>query len=245
MEIKLVETGPLTGTNGITGPIEQGRISTSMGERVLRVWHVDDSRNFRELLAAFLELQPGIKCERSLPSAEAALDALASDNPPDVILLDIRMEGMSGLDAIAPIKRLAPQSAVLMLTTLYGPDARTRAIESGASDVLLKTFRVEEIVERARMAHEALVHARTKEPKQSDGSLLPKAATKKTGASRRAQDTHICSSGSRRTLDELFGSRPARRLNDSTPLRRLAGLIRQAWLARRRRRQSPIVSGSI
>ena len=199
-------------------------VETGATEKVLRAWHVDDSKNFRELLASFLALQPGIKCERSLPSAESALDALAREQPPDVILLDVRMDGMSGLDAITPIKRLAPQTAVLMLTTLYGPEDRARAIKSGASDILLKTFRVEEIVERARRAHGTLILGRANESQQPEKSFLPMRAND-------MQSALVSSCGSR--------SQPTH----STLLSRVADLIRQfrlAWITRRR--QTPAVS---
>jgi DNA-binding NarL/FixJ family response regulator len=129
------------------------------------------------------------------------------------------MGGMSGLDAIAPIKRLAPQTAVLMLTTLYGPDDRRRAIESGASDMLSKSFRVEEIVERARQAHEGLIQARANECQQANESVLPKA------------------------VHERLNCRSAKQSSDSALLRRFVNVIRQvrmAWAARLRRRQASV-----
>ena len=221
MDIEFVETGVATETNGCVGS----------EQKVLRTWHVDDNKNFRELLATFLSQEPGFKCERSLPSAESALDALANEKPPDIILLDIRMDGMSGLDAIAPIKRLAPQTAVLMLSTLYGPDDRRRAIESGASDMLSKSLRVEEIVERARWAHEGLIQARTNERPQANESVPLKPATKRTDIA------------ALRALHECLNCRPAKQPTDSTPLRRFANVIRQvrmAWAARLRRRQASV-----
>jgi len=223
MEIEFVDTRVSTGTNGNAGAVE----------KVPRTWHVDDSKNFRELLASFLVLQPGIKYERSLPSAESLLEALANDHPPDIILLDNRMDGMSGLDAIAPIKRLAPKTAVLILTTLYGPDDRARAFESGASDMLLKTLRVEEIVERALRAHEELLHARTNEFAHPEAPIFPRPITKRT-------DIAVL-----QALDACMNRRPARQTTNSTPIRRFAGAVRQVWMtwtARSRRRQASVVT---
>jgi DNA-binding NarL/FixJ family response regulator len=84
--------------------------------RILRVWVVDDNAALRELFARLLTKQPGIRCTRQFPSAEAVLATLAEERPPDMILLDINLGGQSGLSAIRPIKQLAPAVKVLMLT---------------------------------------------------------------------------------------------------------------------------------
>ena len=159
MENGILEKGSSIGSNGAGGsPAQRAHVAEG---GVLRVWHVDDSANFRDLLASFLDAERGVQCERSFPSAEAVLHALARETPPDVILLDIRMGGMSGLDALRPIRSLAPSTAVLLLTTFYDSYAKAQALRDGASDLLLKTCRVGEIVERAREAHRALLPAQT------------------------------------------------------------------------------------
>jgi two-component system response regulator DesR len=89
--------------------------------RVLRVWIADDNKELRELLGELLNHQPGIRCNRWFPSAEAILTALAEERPPDMILLDINMAGMGGLEAIQPIKKAAPTVKVLMWTMFSGP----------------------------------------------------------------------------------------------------------------------------
>ena len=120
--------------------------------RVLRVWVVDDNAALRELFAQLLTKQPGIRCTRQFPSAEAVLAALAEERPPDMILLDINLGGQSGLSAIRPIKKLAPSVKVLMLTMFSNSHYEAEAFHSGASGFLLKSYGIDEI---AKLIHEA------------------------------------------------------------------------------------------
>ncbi len=115
----------------------------------LRVWLVDDSENFRVLLAAMLEDEGGLQCEREFGSAEAVLRALETDAP-DVILLDNSMPGMGGKAAVRPIRQLAPHTRILMLTTFAAPEVRAEVLRDGASDFLLKSFQINEIAGRIR-----------------------------------------------------------------------------------------------
>ena len=94
----------------------------------------------------------GVECTRQFPSAEAVIEALSRETPPDAILLDIDMGGMSGLEALRPIKSLARWTPVLMLTAFYDPKRRSWAFRDGAADFLMKRFEVEEISKRIRDA---------------------------------------------------------------------------------------------
>ena len=116
----------------------------------LRIWLVDDDNEFRKTLAEVLARQHGIQCARDFSSPDALLSVLASKTGPEVILLDIEMRGRSGLDAIGPIKALSRETQVVMLTSFYDDRGHTRALAEGASDFLLKSDRLEEIVDRIR-----------------------------------------------------------------------------------------------
>ena len=120
--------------------------------RVLRVWIADDNRELRELLGELLNHQPGIRCNRWFPSAEAILATLAVERPPDMILLDINMGGQSGLDAITPIRKLAPSVKVLMWTMFSNGHYEEQAFRAGAAGFLLKSYDAPEIVS---LLHEA------------------------------------------------------------------------------------------
>lgn len=139
-----------TKTTSTTAVRTTGREMTSS----VRIWMVDDNSTFRSLLANLLNEEDGIHCERQFSSPAGILDALTEENAPDVILLDIQMGEYNGLDAIAPIKLLAKKTHVLMLTTLAGPSARERAFREGASDFLLKSWSLAEIVTHIRQVME-------------------------------------------------------------------------------------------
>ncbi|HEX4263667.1 MAG TPA: response regulator [Verrucomicrobiae bacterium] len=119
-----------------------------------RIWVVDDNAGLRELLVSLLNGEDGFECERQFPSPTAVLNALATEPAPDIILLDIQMGAENGLDAIRPIKALAKNTHVLMLTTFGPPDTRQRAFREGASDFLMKSWSFDEIARHIRRAME-------------------------------------------------------------------------------------------
>jgi DNA-binding NarL/FixJ family response regulator len=144
------ELGERAGTTLTTSAcLLSGRESDST-----RIWLVDDNSAFRSLLANLLEAETDFKCERQFPSPPAILEALSRETAPDIILLDIEMGEHNGLDAIRPIKALAPNTHVLMLTTFAGPGGRERAFREGASDFMLKTWLIPKIAEHIRQAME-------------------------------------------------------------------------------------------
>jgi DNA-binding NarL/FixJ family response regulator len=117
-------------------------------ERLISLWLVDDSDVFRELLAEnFSYEKRRVHCARQFSSAEEVLAALETEKPPDVILMDVNMGGMKGTDAVALIKRIAPRTRVLMLTTFYDSHEALTAFRSGASGFLLKTYDFDRVME--------------------------------------------------------------------------------------------------
>lgn len=119
----------------------------------LQVWLVDDNEEFRGLMANVLDRQKDLRCVRQFSSPDQVLSALASQAGPDIILMDVHMGDRNGLDAIGPIKALARDTQVLMLTSFFDDLGKTRALEEGASDFLLKTYAPDEIVARIRNPH--------------------------------------------------------------------------------------------
>ena len=103
----------------------------------LAVALVEDQRPLREGLAALVDGTPGYRVVGSYGSMEAALAGLASACP-DVVLLDIELPGMSGIDGVRELKSRAPQVQVLMLTVFGDDDRVFEAICNGASGYLLK-----------------------------------------------------------------------------------------------------------
>ena len=104
----------------------------------IRVWLTDDNAGFRELLEQLLVRSGGFNCELQFNSAESLLDGLATEPAPDVILLDVEMGGMTGVDALRPIRALAPDVRVLIVTSFWDPLYEVQAVRNGASAYLVK-----------------------------------------------------------------------------------------------------------
>jgi DNA-binding NarL/FixJ family response regulator len=118
----------------------------------INIWVVDDNRRMRDTLLELFERCQGIRCTAAFSSPNAVLSALASRVGPDVILLDMHLGDHNGLDAIRPIKSLSRSTHVLMFTTFFDAQCREKALMSGASDFLLKSFPLEKIIAAIRQA---------------------------------------------------------------------------------------------
>ena len=127
--------------------------------RAKNLWLVDDSKVYRELLAERFSQEDDINCARQFSSAEAVIAALVDEPPPDVILLDVNMGGMSGVNAVRPIKSLAPATHVMMLTTFHDLYAEADALRAGACGFLLKVDDFSKILDRIRNPQAARVRA--------------------------------------------------------------------------------------
>jgi DNA-binding NarL/FixJ family response regulator len=99
-----------------------------------------------------LNAETGLQCTRDFDSCEKVLAALAHYDAPHLILLDVGLPGMSGLDGIRLIKERAPKTLVVILTVFEDDDKVFQAICAGASGYLLKTSSVTEITQAVRDA---------------------------------------------------------------------------------------------
>ncbi len=121
----------------------------------ISTWIVDDNKNFCLVLAANLNKSKTIDCQRFYHSCKSLLRDLETEgSPPSVILLDVKMPAMNGLDAIVPIKKLSPGSDIIMVTS-YDFDENIRAaMKRGASGYLLKSSSPDEIVRAIESVHQ-------------------------------------------------------------------------------------------
>lgn len=103
------------------------------------VWLVEDHADSRRVLARVLNRTSSIQCPNAFASCEEALAALRTATPPDVILLDVGLPGMSGIEGIQHFKNLAPGTHVIILTVYDDQEKVFKAICAGASGYLLKT----------------------------------------------------------------------------------------------------------
>lgn len=118
----------------------------------LRVGIVEDNRKFRESLENVINEQDSLTLVLSLSHAnklESELSAVLCD----VLLLDIRLPGLSGLDALGQLRRKFPDLKILIQTVVEDDDAIIKAICNGASGYLLKIATAEEYVTAIHEAH--------------------------------------------------------------------------------------------
>lgn len=127
--------------------------TTSRKASSISVWIVEDHDEFRETIQAVLEDAEGIRCEWAFPNAEDLLEALNHHFAPEVVLMDIGLPGMNGIEAIARVKTISPATHVILLTIHEDNDRIFEAICAGASGYLLKTSRTESVIEAVRDVH--------------------------------------------------------------------------------------------
>ena len=111
---------------------------TALAGRKATVWLIEDHADSRRVLARVLNGAPAMRCPSAFASCEEALAALRSAPAPDVILLDVGLPGMSGIEGIHHLKALAPETQIIMLTVFDDQDKIFKAICAGAAGYLLK-----------------------------------------------------------------------------------------------------------
>lgn len=104
---------------------------------------VEDDAQAREILADWVRHADGFKCVGQHPSVEQALEELPGEKP-SVVLMDINLPGMSGIEGVRRLKQMLPDTQFLMLTVYEDTDHVFDALAAGATGYLLKqTPRVE------------------------------------------------------------------------------------------------------
>jgi DNA-binding NarL/FixJ family response regulator len=116
---------------------------------VIRVAIVEDDADIRLALAELLNSSTGFRCAGAHADCEAAMASMERE-PPDVVLMDIMLPGMSGIEGVAAIRKRFPDVDVLMLTV--HPDDRFvyEALAAGATGYLLKESDTERILDAIR-----------------------------------------------------------------------------------------------
>src|SRR4051794_10933169 len=107
---------------------------------------VEDHQQTRSSIDAMLCKSPGIRCLATYATAEAALAAVPIQ-PPDVLLVDIRLPRMSGIECVARLKAELPHLQFLMLTTYEERELIFESLRAGASGYILKKSLAGELVQ--------------------------------------------------------------------------------------------------
>ena len=110
---------------------------------------VEDNPGLRQQLLQILESAADIKCAGAFVSAEAALPEILAQKP-DVVLMDIKLPGMSGIQCVAEIKKAIPNTQVIMVTVYEDSDRIFRALKAGANGYLIKSSPPEQLLESIR-----------------------------------------------------------------------------------------------
>lgn len=122
---------------------------------------VDDHSVVRQGVRAFMETQPDINVVGEAESGEEAVQ-LAVEHAPDVVLMDLVMPGMDGVEATRQVKQVSPRTQIIVLTSYHQDEYIFPAIRAGALSYLLKDVGPEELVEAVRRAArgEVVLHPR-------------------------------------------------------------------------------------
>ena len=118
----------------------------------IKVSIVEDSRGTRESLTELIGRAPGLRCVGAHANGEAALRSIPTETP-DVVLMDINLPGMSGIECVARLKTRLPKLQVLMLTTYEESDLIFDSLRSGASGYLLKNMPPAELIQAVEQVH--------------------------------------------------------------------------------------------
>lgn len=110
---------------------------------------VEDNNQVRTTLARLIARAEGFRCVSQHANAEAALEALPGEQP-DVILMDINLPGMNGVECVRRLKPLLPKTQILMLTVYEDTENIFNALAAGATGYLLKRTSRAELLDAIR-----------------------------------------------------------------------------------------------
>src|SRR5512136_356011 len=127
----------------------------------ITVMIVDDHEMVRRGACSYLEAQPDICVVAQAGSGEEAVQ-LAQEFIPDVVLMDLVMPGMDGVETTRRVKNISPRTQIIILTSFHQDEFIFPALQAGAISYLLKDVKAKELVDAIRRAArgEATLHPR-------------------------------------------------------------------------------------
>ena len=110
---------------------------------------VEDNEQLRGTLARVINRAEGFRCVSQYGDAESALEGLLKDKP-EVVLMDINLPGMNGVECVRRLKQAAPPTQVVMLTVYEDTENIFKALAAGAAGYLLKRTKSAELLDAIR-----------------------------------------------------------------------------------------------
>jgi len=127
--------------------MSNGKLNLAVNESV---WIVEDNQHYRQTIQNLINQSPGFECAYTFDSCEGAIEKLRTAEPPEFILLDIGLNGMSGIEGIRKFKQITPATHIIMLTIYEDSTMVFDALCAGASGYLLKDSSPEKVIEAVK-----------------------------------------------------------------------------------------------
>ncbi len=112
----------------------------------INIWVVEDDPGYRRILERLLNREEHITCSRVFPSCTELFEAIETELHPDLLLMDLGLPGMGGMEGIQKLAGLAPDLAVVVLTVFADKAKVMESLDAGAAGYLLKSAMPQEIV---------------------------------------------------------------------------------------------------
>lgn len=114
---------------------------------------VEDNLGTRKNLVALLRGEPQLRLLKAYATGEDAVRDIQPPHPPEVVVVDIKLPGMSGIECVAKLKAAVPGLRVLILTTYQESDLIFNCLRAGANGYLLKEMPAEELIRAIQEVH--------------------------------------------------------------------------------------------
>jgi len=134
----------------VSGPPEEP-------QQPLEVLVVDDHGIFADALRIAIDLQPELQCRAAVGSAEDALAEIDEHGCPDVVLLDVGLPGMDGIEAVRVLRECCPELRVVLVSADTSAQTLIDAVEAGAHGFLPKGFPFTQVLQLLRQLDEHVV----------------------------------------------------------------------------------------
>ena len=131
---------------------EESLTTVMLDKTQIKVAIVDDDEGIRASLATLIRRAPALRLTGDYPNAEAALKEIPS-HPPDVVLMDINLPGINGVECVRQLKTILPGAQFLMLTVYEDSDSLFNSLKAGASGYLLKRTASARLLEAIHDVH--------------------------------------------------------------------------------------------